>query len=162
MPKAGESVVKSPGIPSEETWKENDDMKNTLKIGILCALLAASGAAAQEQAKPKTDWKPLLGTWTLQMDMQGNAFFMTLELKLDEKGELAGTLSDQMGMMPVAPVSNAEFDGTTFKGDVKAQTPPDNAERTLKLEAKLAEGKLEGQLLVADMGFALPFTGTKK
>jgi hypothetical protein len=137
-------------------------MKHALKIGILCALIAGSGFAAQEQAKPKTDFGPMVGTWNLQMDMQGNAFFMTLELKLDEKGQLVGTLADQMGMMPVAPVSNAEFDGTTFKADVKAQTPPDNAERTLKLEAKLAEGKLEGQLLVADMGFALPFTGTKK
>ena len=74
----------------------------------------------------------------------------------------SGTLVDQMGMIPVAPVYSAEFDGTTFKADVKAQTPPDGAERILKIEAKLAEGKLSGALNVPDMGLALPFTGTKK
>lgn len=137
-------------------------MKSALKIGFLMVLLVVAGAAAQEQAKPKADFGPMVGLWILEMDMQGNVFAMNLELKLDEKGLLVGTLADQMGMMPVAPVSNAEFDGTTFKADVKAQTPPDNAERILKIEAKLAEGKLAGALNVPDMGFVLPFTGTKK
>jgi hypothetical protein len=137
-------------------------MKNVLKTGFLIVLLVASGFAAQEQAKPKIDLAPMVGMWILELDMQGNVFAMNLELKLDEKGLLVGTLADQMGMMPVAPVFNTEFDGATFKADVKAQTPPDNAERILKIEAKLAEGKLAGALNVPDMGIALPFTGTKK
>ena len=137
-------------------------MKNALKIGILIVALAASAAAAQEQPKPKVDLAPMVGLWILELDMQGNVFTMNLDLKLDEKGLLAGSLADQMGMMPLAPVFNTEFDGTTFKADVKAQTPPDNAERILKIEAKLEEGKLGGSLNVPDMGIALPFTGTKK
>ena len=137
-------------------------MKNALTTGFLIALLVASGFAAQEQAKPKIDLGPMVGMWILELDMQGNVFAMNLELKLDEKGLLVGTLADQMGMMPVAPVFNTEFDGTTFMADVKAQTPPDNAERILKIEAKLAEGKLAGALNVPDMGIALTFTGTKK
>jgi hypothetical protein len=135
-------------------------MKKILAIAFLAAGLIAAAASAQE--KPKVDFSPLVGSWTLEMDMQGNALFMTLDLKLDEKGALAGTLTDQMGMMPPAPVSNAEFDGQAFKADVKAQTPPDNAERILKLEGRLDEGKLLGVLNVPDMGFSLPFTGTKK
>ena len=135
-------------------------MKNSIAVGLLIVLVAAPAAFAQE--KPKIDLAPMVGTWTLEMDMQGNIFAMTLDLKLDEKGQLTGTLVDQMGMMPVAPVFNAEFDGTTFKADVRAQTPPDGAERILKIEAKLAEGKLGGTLNVPDMGIALPFTGTKK
>ena len=135
-------------------------MKNSLAIGLLIVLLAAPAVFAQD--KPKVDYAPMLGTWTLEMDMQGNVFAMTLDLKLDEKGQLTGTFVDQQGMMPVAPVYNTEFDGTTFKADVKAQTPPDGAERILKIEAKLAEGKLTGSLNVPDMGMALPFTGSKK
>lgn len=135
-------------------------MKNSLAVGLMIVLLAAPAAFAQD--KPKVDFTPMVGTWTLEMDMQGNVFAMTLDLKLDEKGQLTGTLVDQMGMMPVAPVFNTEFDGTTFKADVKAQTPPDGAERILKIEAKLAEGKLGGSLNIPDMGLALPFVGTKK
>lgn len=135
-------------------------MKNSLAVGLMIVLLAAPEAFAQD--KPKVDFTPMVGTWTLEMDMQGNVFAMTLDLKLDEKGQLTGTLVDQMGMMPVAPVFNTEFDGTTFKADVKAQTPPDGAERILKIEAKLAEGKLGGSLNIPDMGMALPFVGTKK
>jgi hypothetical protein len=137
-------------------------MKKALKTGFLVLLFVVSASAAQEQAKPKVDLTPMVGMWVLEMDMQGNVFAMNLDLKLDEKGQLTGTLVDQMGMMPVAPVYNTEFDGTTFKADVKAVTPPDNAERVLKIEAKLAEGKLAGSLNVPDMGMALPFTGTKK
>lgn len=137
-------------------------MKNAFKAGWLIVLLAASVSAAQEQAKPKVDLGPMVGLWILELDMQGNVFAMNLDLKLDEKGLLAGTLADQMGMMPLAPVFNTEFDGTTFKADVKAQTPPDNAERILKIEARLAEGKLAGALNVPDMGISLAFAGTKK
>jgi hypothetical protein len=137
-------------------------MKNAFKAGLLIVLLAASFSAAQEQAKPKVDLAPMVGLWILELDMQGTVFTMNLDLKLDEKGLLAGTLTDQMGMMPPAPVFNAEFDGTTFRADVKAQTPPDNAERILKIEAKLAEGKLAGALNVPDMGISLAFVGTKK
>ncbi len=135
-------------------------MKKSIALGLLIVLAAAPAAFAQD--KPKIDLTPMVGTWTLEMDMQGNVFAMTLDLKLDEKGQLTGTFVDQMGMMPVAPVYNTEFDGTTFKADVKAQTPPDGAERILKIEAKLAEGKLAGALNVPDMGISLPFTGTKK
>jgi len=135
-------------------------MRNSLTIGLMIILLAAPAAFAQD--KPKVDYAPMVGTWNLEMDMQGNVFVIILDLKLDEKGQLTGTFVDQMGMMPVAPVSNAEFDGTTFKADVKAQTPPDGAERILKIEAKLAEGKLTGSLNIPDMGMSLPFTGTKK
>jgi hypothetical protein len=137
-------------------------MKNAFKAGLLIVLLAASFSAAQEQAKPKVDLAPMVGLWILELDMQGTVFTMNLDLKLDEKGLLAGTLTDQMGMMPPAPVFNAEFDGTTFRADVKAQTPPDNAERILKIEAKLAEGKLAGALNVPDMGISIAFAGTKK
>jgi hypothetical protein len=135
-------------------------MIRTLKAGLLIVLLVASAGSAQD--KPKVDWTPMIGTWTLEMDMQGNVFAMTLDLKLDEKGQIVGTLFDQMGMMPPAPVSNAEFDGKTFKADVTAQTPPDGFERLLKIEAALAEGKLSGALSVPDMGVSLPFAGAKK
>jgi hypothetical protein len=135
-------------------------MIKTFKAGWMIALLVVSAAAAQD--KPKVDWTPMIGTWTLEMDMQGNVFAITLDLKLDEKGQLVGTFFDQMGMMPPAPVSNAEFDGKAFKADVKAQTPPDGAERLLKIEAALAEGKLVGAMSVPDMGMSLPFTGAKK
>ncbi len=134
-------------------------MKSSLTAGLLIVLLAVPAAA---QDKPKVDFAPMVGVWTLELDMQGNVFAMTLDLKLDEKGQLTGTLVDQMGMMPAAPVYNSEFDGTTFKADVKAQTPPDGAERILKIEAKLAEGKLAGSLNVPDMGMSLAFTGAKK
>ena len=137
-------------------------MTNVLKAVILIVLLVAAPLPAQEQAKPKVDFGPMVGLWILELDMQGNIFAMNLDLKLDEKGELAGTLTDQMGMMPPAPVFNAEFDGTAFKADVKAQTPPDNAERILKIDAKMSEGKLAGSLNVPDMGFSLPFSGAKK
>ena len=83
----------------------------------------------------------MVGLWILELDMQGEVFTVNLDLKLDEKGLLTGTFADQMGMMPLAPVFDTEFDGTTFKADVKAQTPPDDAERILKIEAEAGRGE---------------------
>jgi hypothetical protein len=137
-------------------------MKKILRLSLPVVLaMTLTAAASAPQTQEKVDYGKILGTWTLDMDFNGNPFSMTLEMKMVED-KLGGVISDQMGMLNNVPLSQVQFDGQTLKSEIKVAMPPDNVERVIKLEAKLAEGKLQGTLLVADFGMAMPFTGTKK
>jgi hypothetical protein len=138
-------------------------MKVAAKIGLMMMLTAvlAVGAPIQNPPKPKVDYTPLVGIWTLQIDAGGEFYFLILELKLNA-GKLEGQMSEQNGLFTNAPLSNIEFDGETLKFDAKTPTPPDGAERLIKTEVKLIAGKLEGMITVVEMNLSAPLTGTKK
>jgi len=138
-------------------------MKIAAKIGLMMMLTVAlaAGAPVQNQPKPKVDYAPLVGQWTLQIDAGGEFYFLVLELKLNA-GNIEGQLSEQNGLFTKAPLSNIEFDGQVLKFDTKTPTPPDGAERLIKTEAKLVAGKLEGAITIVEMNLSAPLTGTKK
>ena len=138
-------------------------MKIAAKIGLMMMQTAAlvAGAQVQNQPKPKVDYAPLVGLWTLQIDAGGEYYFLVLELKLNA-GKLEGQLSEQNGIFSNAPLTNIEFDGEALKFDTKTPTPPDGAERIIKTEAKLVAGKLQGAITIAEMNISAPLTGTKK
>jgi hypothetical protein len=136
-------------------------MRLFLNLGFMAIFIPLIGMSVQAQTQAKVDYEKIVGTWALEMDFGGNPFTLTLELKLQE-GKLVGTMSDQMGILTNAPLSNVEFDGESFKADLKVPMPPDNTERLMKIEAKLAESKLEGAIQIVDFGMSTPFTGTKK
>lgn len=130
--------------------------KNILLAAVLATVLAAGLPAQTAQPDPA----PLLGQWLLEVNA-GESYFLPLEIKLVE-GKLAGTISEQSGMFTNILLTAIAWDGTTFKFEAKIPTPPDGAERPVKGEFKLDQGKLVGTITVEEMGLAAPTTGTKK
>lgn len=134
-------------------------MTNALRYLASAALALALIVPAPAQEKP--DLGKVAGAWTLEVNAGDAVYYLTLDLKAKD-GKLEGGLSEQNGMFTNAPLSAVEFDGTTLKLDVKIPTPPDGAERLVKVEMKLAAGKLEGVLTLPDMGLTAGVTGVKK
>jgi hypothetical protein len=125
-------------------------------------LLGAIVLAVPAQNQNKTDNDKIVGIWALEVNADGEYYFLTLELKVTDD-KLAGGLSEQNGMFTNVPLTNIEFDGQTLKFDCKVPTPPDGSERVTKTEMKLADNnKLEGTITVEEMGLSAPITGTKK
>ena len=133
-------------------------LRTTLTALFLIAGLALAGPAAS-QTPPDT--KPILGLWTIEVDAGGEIYYLTMEIKLVE-GKLAGGLSEQNGMFTNVPLTAIEWDGQVFKCDTKTPTPPDGAERTIKTEVKLVDGKFEGTINIPDMGMIAPIKGVRK
>jgi hypothetical protein len=134
-------------------------MKNLYRA--ILAVVALLAFALPAPARQKVDPNKVAGSWSLEVNAGGEFYYLTLDLKVKD-GKLEGGLSEQNGMFKDAPLAAIEFDGTTLKFDVKIPTPPDGAERLVKIEMKLVDAKLEGILTITDMGLSAGVTGVKK
>lgn len=98
------------------------------------------------------DNSPILGAWSMELDVQGQVF--TLELNVTESTDgLAGTFG--AAEFGVSPVSNLAFDGETLKFDAD-----DTQGGTINVALKLADNQLSGNLS-SPMG-ELPVIATKR
>jgi hypothetical protein len=125
---------------------------------ILSAALAGFG---QNPPQAKVDYNKVVGNWSLEVNAGSEFYYLPLVLKVTE-GKLEGTLSETNGFFKDVPLAAVEFDGQLLKFEAKTPTPPDGAERTIKFELKLAADKLEGQVIITDLGMSVPVTGAKK
>ncbi|MBM3310025.1 MAG: hypothetical protein FJY80_00800 [Candidatus Aminicenantes bacterium] len=135
--------------------------RKTMAFVAMAVVLSMAGPAAARQAAPKPDYKPLLGSWALEVNAGGEYYYLTLDFKMAED-KFEGAISEQNGAFSNVALANIEWDGTTLKFDFNSPTPPDGVERLIKSEFKLAEGKLAGMMTIADLGMSVPVTGTKK
>ncbi len=138
-------------------------MKIARKLSLATVLLLVYALAVSGQNPPqkKVDQSKIVGLWALEVDAGGEYYYLSLELKLSAE-KLEGGLSEQNGMFKDVPLSNIDFDGQTLKCEAKTPTPPDGAERLIKIEVKLVDGKLEGLITVPDLSVSAAVTGTKK
>jgi len=136
---------------------------NLKRIGlvVLTAVLAVAAAGSSAAGQKPASADKILGIWVLEIDAGGEYYYLTMELKLND-GKLDGLLGEQNGMFTNVPLTEIEWGGATLKFMAKTPTPPDGAERPLKTELKLAEGKLVGTITIVEMGLTAPVTGTKK
>jgi hypothetical protein len=155
-------VLKSP-LPREknEFAERRARMKSVRNAGLVALLVFILVGASPAQNQKKVDYGPLVGTWALEVAVEDGFFYLTLELSLTD-GNLGGTLSEQNGIFSNAPLLNIEYNGEALKFDVKVPTPPDGLERLVKADIKLSPGKLEGMLVVPDLGVSVPVKGVKK
>jgi hypothetical protein len=115
-------------------------MRRTLVL-FGCVLLAATSLAAQS-AGSKTD--PITGTWTGTLLPKGdtNGHQVTLELKLDAKGNVTGTIA---GFSNPGDVKKGTFDAKT--GTLKLQLGrTGDGEVLLTLDGKVAKGTAAGSM----------------
>jgi hypothetical protein len=125
--------------------------------GLVLAVLAfATFGTAQE----KVDNSAILGVWKIEVDADGQYYYLTMELK-EASGKLEGTASEEQGTFTDKPLEDLVFDGTTLSFAFNSPTPPDGLERLVKAEFKLVEGKLDGTMTVPSMGVTVRATATK-
>jgi hypothetical protein len=136
-------------------------MRTPLKLGFMLILSAALAGFGQNPPQAKVDYNKVVGNWSLEVNAGSEFYYLPLVLKVTE-GKLEGTLSETNGFFKDVPLTAVEFDGQLLKFEAKTPTPPDGAERTIKFELKLAADKLEGQVIITDLGMSVPVTGAKK
>jgi hypothetical protein len=128
-----------------------------LTAAALSALVIFSSGIAQE----KVDYSAVLGKWKIEVDADGQYYYLTMELK-QGSGKLEGTVSEAQGAFTDKPLENLAFDGTLLSFEFNSPTPPDGLERLIKAEFKLAEGKLDGTVNIPSMGVSVRATATKE
>jgi len=111
-------------------------------------------------AQEKVNLEPVLGKWNVEIDADGQYFYLTMELK-DVSGKLEGTISESQGMFTDLELVNESFDGTTLSFEFTSPTPPDGMERLIKAELQLLEGKLDGSMNVPALGMSVRVTATR-
>lgn len=120
-------------------------------LAILTTLLAVAFPLRAVQTAPEA----LAGTWSVEVYVENEVFYLTLTLRSDEGGVLGGTISESYGTFTDLPVTELLFDQGRLSFRISAPTPPDGLERTVSFEfAVTDEASMEGTVGVPDLGVA--------
>jgi hypothetical protein len=138
-------------------------MKRFLIPILIVGLVAGSWAAPAVQNAPKPDLSKVLGTWNIEINADGQLFYLTLVMEAVE-GRLAGKVSEENGMFTDAALSDIAYEGEILKCTVTVPSPPDMATRPWAIELKVGPDTLEGTIGNAELMISATMTGkrTKK
>jgi len=138
-------------------------MKQSLSALAVVVLLAGGVTLAAQQAPPTppaqaaTAAKPSgpAGKWLLNLESPQGAMAITLDVKVDAKNQVTGTLEGPNGPAPIKGEVKDGVLGFTFGFDAGG------TQMEIYVEGKVnAEDKIAGTMSVGDMG-TFPFTGTR-
>lgn len=111
---------------------------------------------AQDQSK-------LIGDWQMVVEAEGQYFYLYLSFK-ETEGKLEGTISEASGFFTNLPLTNLKLEADRLTFDFTAPTPPDGLARLVSADLKIAADyeKMEGSLIIPDLGISASATVTKK
>jgi hypothetical protein len=112
-------------------------------------------------AQEKPDYGKIVGTWKIEVDADGEYYYLTLELK-NAEGNLEGTISEDAGSFTDVPISEILFDGENLSFEFTSPTPPDGLERLVKAELKVGVDTMNGVMNVPDLGASATATATRE
>lgn len=135
-------------------------MKKLLIPVIVVGLAALAWSAPAAQTAPKPDLGKVLGTWDLEINADGQVFYLTMVLEKVE-GKLAGKVSEQNGMFTDAPLSEIAYDGETLKCTASVPSPPDMATHPWGIELKVGADTAEGTIGNAELTISAAITGKR-
>ncbi|MBN2244930.1 MAG: hypothetical protein JW755_03700 [Candidatus Aminicenantes bacterium] len=101
------------------------------------------------------DHSKVIGDWEIELDAEGEYFYLSMKVK-EEEGKLAGTISEASGFFVDIPMTDIVYDGDNFSFQFIAATPPDGMERIVKGEFIVQADKMEGFIIVDDLGISAP------
>ena len=108
----------------------------------------------------QADHSKVLGDWEIELDAEGEYYYLSMTVK-EEEGKLAGTISEASGFFLDVPLMDIVYDGENFNFQFTAPTPPDGMERIIKGEYKVQTDKMEGLIIVDDLGLSAPSTAER-
>ena len=135
-------------------------MKKLLIPFLLAGLVAGAWAAPAIQNAPKPDLGKVLGTWDLEVDADGQVFYLTMVMEKVE-GSLAGKVSEKNGMFADVPLTDIACDGETLKCTATVPSPPDMATRPWAIELKVGPETLEGTIANGELTISASMTGKR-
>lgn len=135
-------------------------MKKLLIPVIVVGLAALAWSAPAAQTAPKPDLGKVIGTWNLELNADGQVFYLTMVLEKLE-GKLAGKVSEQNGMFTDAPLSEIAYDGETLKCTASVPSPPDMAMRSWGIELKVGADSAEGTIGNAELTISAAMMGKR-
>lgn len=133
--------------------------RNLLSLSLIIIIflyLVRSLSWAQEQSQ-------LIGDWQMVIEAEGQYFYLYLSFK-ETEGKLEGTISEASGFFTNLPLTNLKLEVDRLTFDFTAPTPPDGLARLVSADLKIAADyeKMEGSLIVPDLGITASATVTKK
>ena len=108
----------------------------------------------------QADFSKVLGDWEIELDAEGEYYYLSMTVK-EEGGKLTGTISEASGFFVDVPLTDIVYDGENFNFQFTAPTPPDGMERIIKGEYKVQTDKMEGLIIVDDLGLSAPSTAER-
>lgn len=129
----------------------------TLTLSFLFIFLASFSSMISQETP---DYERILGNWDMEVDADGEYYYLTLNFEKDEEG-LKGTISETTGFFTDTPLTNIQFDGEVLSFEFTAPTPPDGLERVVKAELKVGDNEMEGYLTLEDLGVSAHVHATR-
>jgi hypothetical protein len=135
---------------------------NLSKLRLLALILCMGfGFFLSLQSQESADFTKVTGSWDVEVYADGDAYYLTMELKVTE-GKLEGTISESMGTFSDVPLTEITFDGENLNFQFTSPTPPDGLSRLVKTEFKLVEDKLDGVMIVEELGVTASASAKRK
>jgi hypothetical protein len=135
--------------------------KSFIWILALSSVLVFSLSFTSLKSQEQLDFGKILGDWSVNVDADGEYYYLSLHLEKDESG-LKGTISESMASFTDSPLSNIEYDGQSLSFEFTAPTPPDGFERVVKVEFEVGEEEMEGYVVLEDLGFSAPASASRE
>jgi hypothetical protein len=135
-------------------------MLNLKKTNVIIFALMIFTASVVFAMMFQADHSKVLGDWEIELDAEGEYYYLSMTVK-EEEGKLAGTISEASGFFVDVPLTDIVYDGESFNFQFTAPTPPDGMERILKGEFKVQTDKMEGLIIVDDLGLSAPATAER-
>ncbi len=133
------------------------NLKKTILI-VFAAVIFTGSIFLAEVAQ--LDYSKVIGDWEIELDAEGEYFYLSMAVK-EEEGKLAGTISEASGFFVDVPITDIIYDGDNFNFLFTAPTPPDGMERIIKGEFMVQTDKMEGFIIVDDLGISAPAMGER-
>jgi len=120
-------------------------------LAILTTLLAVAFPLRAVQTAPEA----LAGTWSVEVYVETEVYYLTLTLRAAAGGGLEGTVSESYGSFTDVSIGEVKYEDANLSFQISAPTPPDGLERTVSFDfAVKDEASMEGTLGVPDLGVA--------
>ena len=131
-------------------------MKSLVRMTLVLTLML--GVSAILSAQKPAD---LVGTWvgpgTLEGQTEANELTLVIELK---EGKLTGHMSDEMGYLNEAEVTESSLADGVFSFAITAESPEGSMKISFKM--KVEGDSMSGEMDMADMGMAGTWEATKQ
>jgi len=136
-------------------------MKKTISLLVLGLAVLVGPFSGLPLAQEKPDNSKIVGTWKVEIFAGETTYILSLVVIADQD-QLAGKVSESMGMFADVAISDIFYDGVSFRFSFVSPTPPDGISRKVNLDFKVAEDSMAGLVSVPDLGVTADARATRE
>lgn len=126
-----------------------------LRVALMSVFLLASGLAAGP-----TDYAKVIGTWQLELQVEGQYFYLSMTLQ-ENQGILSGTVSEQSGFFTDSPLAEVTYENGVLVTLAAVPSPPDGSMLSWWISLNIGEDSAEGTISNSDIGITAAISGKR-